>query len=307
MKVLITGGAGFIGSHLAHHFQGRAHVRVLDNLRTGNREKLAGLDVEFIEGSILDTALVEKAIQGVDYVFHMAALISVPESMSKIQECEEINIKGLICTLEAANRAGVRKLVLASSAAVYGENPINPKVETMLPDPRSPYAITKLAGEYYCDLFHRTTNLRTAALRFFNVFGPRQDPWSAYAAAVPIFIHKALANEPITIYGDGEQTRDFISVRDIVAALEFIGTVSNSTGAFNVGYGRSTSIRSIAEEIISLCGSRSEIIYAAERSGDIRHSEAGIEKITEVGFRPVSSFQEGLAATIASVSRKITL
>jgi len=303
MKVLITGGAGFIGSHLAHHFQGRAHVRVLDNLRTGNREKLAGLDVEFIEGSILDTALVEQAVLGVDFVFHLAALISVPESMSKVQECEEINIKGLINTLEAASCAGVRKLVLASSAAVYGGNPINPKVETMLPDPRSPYAITKLAGEYYCDLFHRTTNLRTASLRFFNVFGPRQDPGSAYAAAVPIFIHKALANDPITIHGDGEQTRDFISVRDIVAALDFVAMSANATGVFNVGYGRSTSIRSIAKEIISLCGSRSEIIYAAERSGDIRHSEADVKKIQAHGFNAISTLHEGLKDTVAYLSR----
>ena len=299
MKILITGGAGFIGSHLAHHFQGRAKIRILDNLRSGNAKNLRGLDVEFIEGSILDTALLEKAVEGVDYIFHLAALISVPESMLRMEECEEINVKGLINTLRAAELAGVRKLVLASSAAVYGNNPSTPKTEEMLPEPHSPYAITKLAGEHYCQLFDDTTSLRASALRFFNVFGPRQDPASAYAAAVPIFIRQALANQPITIHGDGEQTRDFIPVRDIVGALEFAALHPDLSGACNVGYGNSISIRSLAEKIIGLCGSESEIRHEAPRPGDVRHSLADVGKITGAGFKPLSSLEEGLRETIS--------
>jgi len=299
MNILVTGGAGFIGSHLVRHYQGRAHIRVLDSLRTGSGKNLEGLDVEFLKGSILDDALLEKAMRGIDHVFHMAALVSVPESMEKIEECEEINVLGLLKTLRAAEKAGVQKLVLASSAAVYGDNPDVPKRESMLPEPRSPYAITKLAGEFYCDLFQRTTRLKTASLRFFNVFGPYQDPGSAYAAAVPIFIRKALLCEPLEIHGDGSQTRDFISVRDIVAALAFVAENPSASGVFNVGYGVSTSIRSMAEEIISLCGSSSRLTFGPERPGDVRHSLAGVEKITEAGFRPLCGLKEGLAETIS--------
>ena len=206
MRVLITGGSGFIGSHIAEYFQGKAEVRVLDNLRSGHRSNLAGLDVEFIEGDIRDRLTVARAMEGVDYVFHLAAMISVPESMSKIVECVEINNTGMIIVLEEAAKAGVKKLCFSTSAAIYGDNPEVPKRETMFPEPKSPYAITKLDGEYYCNMFTQTGRLRTACLRYFNVFGPRQDPKSAYAAAVPIFTAKAVANEPIRIFGDGEQT-----------------------------------------------------------------------------------------------------
>ena len=298
MKVLVTGGAGFIGSHLVEHFQGKAEVRVLDNLRSGYRRNLDGFDVEFIEGSILDTDAVKRAVEGVDYVFHLAALISVPESMAKPRECVDLNVTGLLNVLEAAADAGARKLVLASSAAIYGNNPTVPKVETMLPEPKSPYAITKLDGEYYNAMFTTEGRLETASMRFFNVFGPRQDPNSAYAAAVPIFIRKALAGEPLTIYGDGGQTRDFIYVKDIVAALVFAATTPGITGTFNVGYGASTTINDIARTIIAEAGSDSEIRYEAERAGDVRHSLASVERLSEAGFRPVSNLREGLAATL---------
>ena len=205
MRVLITGGAGFIGSHIAEYFQGKADVRVFDSLRSGFRKNLDGLEVEFIEGDIRDREAVAAAMQGVDYVFHLAAMISVPESMSRITECIDINDTGMIVVLEEAAKAGVKKLCFSTSAAIYGDNPIVPKVETMFPEPKSPYAITKLDGEYYCRMFTETGRLQTACLRYFNVFGPRQDPKSAYAAAVPIFLAKALANEPLTIFGDGEQ------------------------------------------------------------------------------------------------------
>jgi UDP-glucose 4-epimerase len=298
MKVLVTGGAGFIGSHLVEHFQGKAEVRVLDNLRSGYRRNLDGFDVEFIEGSILDADAVKRAVEGVDYVFHLAALISVPESMAKPRECVDLNVTGLLNVLEAAADAGARKLVLASSAAIYGNNPTVPKVETMLPEPKSPYAITKLDGEYYNAMFTTEGRLETASMRFFNVFGPRQDPNSAYAAAVPIFIRKALAGEPLTIYGDGGQTRDFIYVKDIVAALVFAATTPGITGTFNVGYGASTTINDIARTIIAEAGSDSEIRYEAERAGDVRHSLASVERLNEAGFRPVSNLREGLAATL---------
>lgn len=298
MRILITGGSGFIGSHIVEHFQGEADVRVLDNLRTGNRKNLDGFDVEFIEGSILDRDTVRKAVEGVDYIFHLAALVSVPESMTRPRECVDLNVTGLLNVLVAAAEAGVTKLVLASSAAIYGDNPIVPKIETMLPEPKSPYAVTKLDGEYYCDLFARTTRLETACLRFFNVFGPRQDPASAYAAAVPIFVRKALAGEALTIYGDGEQTRDFVYVKDIVAANVFAATTPGIRGVFNVGYGESMTINHIAREIIKAAGSTSVITHEPERAGDVKHSRASVDKIRAVGFRPVSNLNEGLAATL---------
>ncbi|MGA0846149.1 MAG: NAD-dependent epimerase/dehydratase family protein, partial [Luteolibacter sp.] len=177
MKILVTGGSGFIGSHIVEAYQDRAEeIRVLDNLRTGYRKNLDGLRHTFIEASVTDRAAVREAVRGVDMIFHMAALVSVPESMQKPLECVDINVNGLIHVLEEAADADVRKLVFASSAAVYGDNPSVPKLESMTPEPKSPYAITKLDGEYYLDLFHREGRLETAAIRFFNVFGPRQDP-----------------------------------------------------------------------------------------------------------------------------------
>lgn len=298
MRILVTGGAGFIGSHVVEHFQGKAEVRVLDNLRSGYLKNLEGLDCEFIEGSITDREMVRKAIEGVDYVFHMAAMISVPESMEKPVECVEINTKGTLIVLEEAARAGVKKLCFSSSAANYGDNPVVPKLETMLPEPKSPYAITKLDGEYYCDMFSREGKLKTGVMRYFNVFGPRQDPGSAYAAAVPIFIDKAVKNEPITIFGDGKQTRDFIYVKDIVAANVFLAMNDTPSGFFNVAYGGRLTVNDLAKKIIELTGSSSTIEYAPERAGDVKHSMASVDKIKSVGFEPTSSFDEGLAATI---------
>jgi len=298
MRILITGGAGFIGSHIAEHFQGSAEIRVLDNLRTGSRENLAGLEHEFIEGSITDRATVREAVQGVDYIFHLAALVSVPESMEKIEECIELNATGTITVLEEAARAGVKKLCFSSSAACYGDNPVVPKQETMPPEPKSPYAVTKLDGEFYCGIFAQEGKLNTAAMRYFNVFGPRQNPNSAYAADVPIFIDRAVKNEPITIYGDGEQTRDFIFVKDIVAANVFLAMNENCTGVFNVAYGGRMTINELAEKIIQLTGSASQIIHAPERAGDVRHSMASVEKITGAGFKPAYSFENGLQKTI---------
>ncbi len=301
MKVLITGGAGFIGSHLAEHFQGKAEVRVLDNFRTGHRRNLDGLKVELIEGSILDRELVERAVRGVDYVFHLAALVSVPESVERPHECVALNVTGLLNVLEASAAAGVKKVCLSSSAAVYGNNPELPKREEMRPEPRSPYAVTKLDGEYYCQQFAETRRLETVALRFFNVFGPRQDPKGAYAAAMPIFMQQALAGEPLTIHGDGGQTRDFVYVKDIVAANVFAATTAGLTGVFNVGYGRAMTVLELARRIVALAESRSEIRHAPERAGDVRHSLASIEKLTAAGFRPGGSLETGIAETLAAM------
>jgi len=301
-RILVTGGAGFIGSHIVEECQHRCEVRVLDNFRTGKRENLAGLRCELIEGDIRDRAAVAAAVRGVDHVFHLAALVSVPESMEKIAECNEINSLGTITLLEEAAKAGVEKLVLSTSAAVYGDNPVSPKVETMAPAPKSPYAITKLEDEYYCGMFAETGRLRTACLRYFNVFGPRQDPRSAYAAAVPLFISRALAGEAITIFGDGGQTRDFVYVKDIVAANVFMAE-SACAGVYNMAYGGKITIQELAETIVSLTGSRSEILHLPERPGDIRHSQAATEKIRSAGFAPAWDFRRGLAETIASFRR----
>ncbi|MFZ4775601.1 MAG: NAD-dependent epimerase/dehydratase family protein [Terrimicrobiaceae bacterium] len=294
MKVLITGGSGFIGSHVVEHYRDRAEVIVLDDLRTGHRKNLDGLKCRFVPGSILDRTLVDEVMQGVDYVIHLAALVSVPESMSLPAETVNINVHGLLNVLESARSHGVKKLCFASSAAVYGENPIQPKVETMAPDPRSPYAITKIDGEYYCGLYAREGWLPTACLRFFNVFGPRQDPKSAYAAAVPIFLHRAKNNEPITIYGDGGQTRDFIYVKDIVGALAFAAETPEVSGVFNAGYGSAITISELVREILKLTGSRSEIRHEPVRAGDIRHSTSDASKLRAVGWKPLFDVAGGL-------------
>lgn len=299
MKILITGGSGFIGSHIAEHYQGKAEeIRILDNLRTGYRKNLDGLDVNFIEGSITDRDTVRNAVQGIDLIFHLAALVSVPESMEKPSECVDINVHGLLNVLEEASHAGVRKLVFASSAAIYGDNPAVPKVETMLPEPKSPYAITKLDGEYYLDLFQQEGRLETAAIRFFNVFGPRQDPKGAYAAAVPIFIEKAIHGESISIHGDGGQTRDFIYVKDIVGALTFAAETSGVTGTFNAGYGGQITVNDLATEIIKLTGSSSTIEHTPPRAGDVRHSRAEVKRLLDAGWQPQHSLTKGLPDTI---------
>jgi UDP-glucose 4-epimerase len=299
MKILITGGSGFIGSHIVELYQDKAEeIRVLDNLRTGYRNNLDGLRHTFIEGSITDRELVKKAVQGVDYIFHLAALVSVPESMAKPGECVDINVHGLLNVLEEAAAAGVKKLVFASSAAIYGDNPTVPKVETMIPEPKSPYAITKLDGEYYLSMFQNEGRLQTAAIRFFNVFGPRQDPKGAYAAAVPIFIEKAVNSEDITVFGDGGQTRDFIYVKDIAGALAFAVETPGVTGVFNAGYGGQITIEDLANGLVSAADSASKILYAPERAGDVRHSRASADKLRAAGWVPRHTLEEGLGVTL---------
>ncbi len=294
MNLLITGGSGFIGSHLASHCQRFANVRVLDNFRTGHRRNLEGLNAEIIEGDILDRDTLRTAMQGVDFVFHLAAMVSVPESVSQPLECERINAQGTLHVLEEAAAAGVAKVFFASSAAVYGDNPVVPKVETMLPEPRSPYAITKLHGEYCCQFYRDEGRVPTVCLRFFNVFGPRQDPRGPYAAAVPIFMEKAQRGEPLTIFGDGEQTRDFISVKDIVSAILHVTLTKEISGVFNAGGGGALTINTLARQIIAAADSPSEIQYLPDRPGDVRHSRASIDKLLTTGWKPATSLEEGL-------------
>ena len=297
-RVLITGGAGFIGSHLARHFASRGDVTILDDLRSGHARNLDGVACRFIRGSILDDAALREAIAGAEEVYHLAAMVSVPESVAKPAECAELNTEGTRRVLAAAQAAGARKVVLASSAAIYGDNPTVPKLETMSPEPKSPYAETKLAGERLLEEYRRTHGLGTTSLRFFNVFGPRQDPRSAYAAAVPIFIAKALRDEPIGIHGDGGQTRDFVHVTDIVGALAYAGASADMHGTYNVGYGRSQSIIELAQGILRLTGSKSRIEHLPTRAGDVRHSLASNERLLAAGWKPRSSVAAGLVETI---------
>jgi UDP-glucose 4-epimerase len=297
-RILITGGAGFIGSHLVRHFVGQAEVTVLDDLRGGSERNLQGVACRFLRGSILDETVLRQAAAGATEVYHLAAMVSVPESVAKPAECAELNTEGTRRVLAAALAAGVQKVVLASSSAIYGDNPTVPKHESMPPEPKSPYAATKLAAEHLLAEYERTHGLGATALRFFNVFGPRQDPLSPYAAAVPIFIAHALRNEPIGIHGDGGQTRDFIHVTDVVSALAFTGRTASMKGTYNVGYGESQSIRALAEAIIELTGSRSRIEHLPVRAGDVRHSVASTERLRSAGWQPCSSFRAGLAETI---------
>jgi UDP-glucose 4-epimerase len=297
-RVLITGGAGFIGSHLVRHFAGQAQVTVLDDLRSGYAHNLDGVDCRFVRGSILDAQALREAMADAEEVYHLAAMISVPESVAKPAECAELNTEGTRRVLDAAVAAGARKVVLASSAAIYGDNPTVPKLESMPPEPKSPYAETKLAGEHLLESYRQTHGLGTTSLRFFNVFGPRQDPRSAYAAAVPIFIAKALRDEPIGIHGDGGQTRDFVHVTDIVGALAYAGASAEMAGTYNVGYGRSQSILELAQEILRLTGSKSAIEHLPPRAGDVRHSLASTERLLSAGWKPKSSVQAGLAETV---------
>jgi UDP-glucose 4-epimerase len=298
MRVLITGGAGFIGRHICEHFQDRAEVRVLDNLRSSFKSNLSGLECQLIVGSILDRDVVREVMKGVDFVFHLAAMASVQESVQNPNECAEINTGGTALVLEEATRARVKKLICSSSAAIYGDNPTIPKIETMPAEPKSPYATSKHEAERQCRSFTDQGRLATVSLRYFNVFGPYQNPRSEYSAAVPAFIENAIRNEAITIFGDGQQTRDFIYVKDVVTANAFFALKSQATGVFNVACGRQLTITDLALTIRNLTNSSSTIDYGAERPGDVKHSVASVDKAKAAGFRSVCDLTEGLRATI---------
>jgi UDP-glucose 4-epimerase len=310
MEIVITGGAGFIGSHLTEYWLKRdANVTIIDNLRTGYIANIPEhKNVVFVKDSITNRDLVFDLLEKADYVFNFAALVSVPESVDNPIECNEINVLGLINLLEASKKFNIKKIVHSSSAAVYGDNPELPKKTTMKPEPKTPYGITKLDGEYYCQFYHNTFGVNSVSLRYFNVFGPRQDPKSQYAAALPIFISKAIKNEDITIFGDGNQTRDFIYVKDVVMANVQAAENKNVFDVYNVANGKSISILELAELIIKETNSKSKIIFKPERAGDIKHSLADIEVIRkEMDFSPKVELLEGIRKTIdffGSVSGK---
>lgn len=299
-KIIVTGGAGFIGSHIVEHWvKQNADVHVLDNLSSGYKKNIEQFNITFHEGNITDKDLVFRLLEGADYVHHLAAMVSVPESVADPFGCVEINVKGLLNILEAAVKHKIKKIIHSSSAAVYGENPESPKTVKMRPMPKSPYGITKLDGEFYLDAYYQNYGLEAVSLRYFNVFGPRQDPNSQYAAAIPIFIQKALKNETITIYGDGEQTRDFIYVKDVVQANILAALSEVKNGVYNVGNEKSITINELARLVISETGSSSKIVFENERPGDIKHSLSSIAATrTDLGFEPKHDLILGLKETI---------
>ena len=301
MKYLITGGAGFIGSHIARALleQG-ADVRVLDNFSSGKRENLKGLNVEILEGDLRDASTVTRAVQGVEVIFHEAAFVSVPESMEKPQECLDVNVTGTSMLFEAARKAGVRRVVIASSAAVYGDSDAMPLVENTPLKQLSPYAVSKRIDEMYAELFTNQFGLEVAALRYFNVYGPRQRPDSMYAAAVPIFIRRMLDNKPITVYGDGGQTRDLINVRDVVQANLLASQHSAAPGQiFNVCTGVETRLLDLLDILYEIFPNAPKHIHAETRAGDIYRSIGTPRKIKDtLGFDPKVTLAEGLKEAV---------
>ncbi len=301
-KVLVTGGAGFIGSHLAEELVRRGYQTIiLDDLSTGKMENIQELlkaeKAEFVGGSVTDLKLVTRLLRNARYVFHLAAIPSVPRSIESPQASHEVNVGGTLNVLLAAKENSVSKVIYASSSSVYGDTPTLPKREDMVPHPLSPYAATKLSAEYYCQVFSEVYKLPTVCLRYFNVYGPRQDPNSQYAAVIPRFIQQALAGNPLTIFGDGEQTRDFTFVRDAVSA-NMLAAESEACGIFNIGSGTGTSINHLAELIAGLAGSKVEPVHRKPSPGDIRHSLADISRAGAFGYEPKYILEKGLSETM---------
>ncbi|PYO40593.1 MAG: LPS biosynthesis protein WbpP [Gemmatimonadetes bacterium] len=306
MRCLITGGAGFIGSHLVEHLVAAGHdVVVLDDLSTGRRENLAAVRrrVCFMRGSVADLNTCRRAMEGVDYVLHHAAVTSVPRSVNDPGVAHTVNATGTMNVLLAARDARVRRVVYAGSTSVYGNSMVLPNSEDHVANPLGPYAASKLAGEGYCLAFHAAYGLDTVVLRYFNIFGPRQDPNSPYAAVVPRFIAAALAGEPPTIYGDGSQTRDFVYVANVVRAnlLAAQAPAARVAGqVFNVGCGRSVSVNELWDRVRALTGVPVLPRREAARAGEVQSSLASIAKARDlVGYRPEVDFDEGLRRTIA--------
>jgi UDP-glucose 4-epimerase len=300
---LVTGGAGFIGSHLAHALAERgAKVRVLDNLSTGHRENVARLSgrVEFIEGDLVSRKDVERAIDGADVVFHQAALASVPRSVESPLDTNAACVTGTVNLLDVARQAGVRRVVFGGSSSAYGNDPTPAKHERLLPDPLSPYAAAKLAGEFYCQAFTATYGLETVTIRYFNVFGPRQDPNSQYAAVIPKFITQMLAGRRPTIFGDGMQSRDFTYIDNIVHGNLLAAEAPAAVGrTINVACGESYNLVQLVEGINRVLGTRLEPIFEPARAGDVRDSLADITLARELlGYEPTIDFDDGLRRTV---------
>jgi len=303
-KAVVTGGAGFIGSHVVENLLGRNYsVTVLDNLSTVRASNISSWldkgEVEFIQGSITNPRILKKAFTGADYVFHEAAIPSVPKSIKRPRPSHDANATGTLNVLIAARDAGVKKEVYASSSSVYGDTPTLPKVETMAPDPLSPYAVSKLAAEYYCTVFNGVYGLPTACLRYFNVYGPRQDPNSPYAAVIPIFLRLLENCQPPVIYGDGEQPRDFTFVKDVAEANVRVAE-SSATGVFNLGNQRRITLNELTAKIMEITGHTDiKPVYKDPRPGDIKHSLADISRAKTFGYDPQYDIDEGLKETCA--------
>lgn len=304
MKYIVTGGAGFIGSHIVEELAARGHeVVVLDNLVSGRRENIIPFlgqgGVSFTEGSIMNESLLKKTFEGAEGVFHEAAIVSVPRSVADPVETHAVNLTGTFNVLSAARDSGVKRVVLASSAAVYGERPGLPKREDMLPQTLSPYAVSKLAGEYYGSVFSRLYGVRCTALRYFNVFGPRQDPHSPYSGVISKFIANTLARSPLTIFGDGTQTRDFVYVKDVVQA-NLLAMERGEPGIFNVALGKKINLLELADAIMEIAGITVPVTFAPPAAGDIKDSLADISRARNVlGYAPEYTVRAGLEKTVA--------
>jgi len=299
VRALVTGGAGFIGSHIAERLVGEGHeVRIIDNLSSGHRENFAGFadKVEFVEGDIRDLGLLERLTQGCDWVFHQAAVVSVPYSVEHPQETHDVNIQGTLNVLLAARKNKVKRVMFACSAATYGEDPELPKRETMAPQPCSPYGVEKITGEYYLGVFNQLYEVETVSLRYFNVFGPRQDPRSPYSGVISIFVDRTLTDKTPLVFGDGEQYRDFVYVGNVVDANMLAATVPEAAGrCYNVGCGEKTSLNDLLRTLGKLAGKQLRADYTDPRAGDIRESVADISRIeAELGYAPKVGVEEGL-------------
>lgn len=305
MKMLVTGGAGFIGSNLADALVKAGHrVRILDNFATGRRENLAAVAgaVELLEGDLRDPTIVEGAVRDIEVVFHQAALASVARSLEDPATTHAVNATGTLMVLLAARRAGVRRVVYASSSSVYGDSPTLPKREDMPTQPKSPYAVSKLTGEQYCQVFACTLGPETVSLRYFNIFGPRQDPTSPYAAVIAKFFAAMRRGEPPVIFGDGRQSRDFTSVENAVQANVLAATAPQISGeVINVACGARVTLLELVEHLNRLLGKRLEPVFAPPRPGDVRHSQADLTRASALlGYRPTVDLAEGLARLAAA-------
>jgi UDP-glucose 4-epimerase len=308
---LITGGAGFIGSSIARALVSRGdRVRVIDNFFSGRRENLAeiGKDVELIEADIRDEAALARALAGVEVVFHEAAIPSVPRSIADPIGSHDANATGTLKLLHAAKKAGVRRVVYAASSSAYGDTPTLPKIETMRPMPLSPYAVSKLAGEHYCQVFAGAYGLETVCLRYFNVFGPYQDPKSEYAAVIPRFVTAALAGKGVTVFGDGTQSRDFCFIDNTVEANLAAAVAPGASGqVFNVACGAAIDLNGVVRLVGEIVGHAVPITYAPGRVGDVKHSLADITAARErIGYKGAISFAEGLKRTVAWYAARAT-
>ncbi len=298
-KIAVTGGLGFIGSNLVERLNENNDLIIVDNQSSGNIKNIQDLDFSKIDTDLGDITRVnlERIFENVDYVFHMAAVTSVPQSVIDPLRSNEVNITGTLKVLEAAKKCGVKKLIFSSSSAVYGETESLPLNEKNPINPLSPYAVTKATGELYCKVYSDIYDLPTIALRYFNVFGPKQDPDSQYAAVIPIFIDKILKNQRPVIYGDGEQTRDFVNVKQVVDA-NILAAESNETGSYNIGLGKSTTINYLFEMINETMKKDIKPVYKHERPGEIKHSVADISKARSIGYSPKNDFTDELAETV---------